>query len=90
MARETAATYEFNGHDVSVVRQFDDKGDFYCYDLFLDESGECLNEGAPWLEGEGSATLAVPPTQEEVLAFLLPEWAAMFLDTPETPCEGQA
>jgi hypothetical protein len=89
MARETAATYTFNGHDVSVVRQFDDLGDFYCYDLFLDESGECMNEGDPWFEGEGSATLTEPPTQEEVLEYLLPDWAEVLDQTPETPCDGQ-
>lgn len=81
MARETAVTYKFNGHDVSVVRQFDDQGDFHCYDLFLDENGQCLNEGAPWLEGEGSATLTEPPTADEVLAFLLPTYGEMLLDT---------
>ena len=75
---ETVATYTFEGHDVSVVRQFDWEGDFYCYDLFLDETGECLNDGNPWFEGTGSATLTEPPHQVEVMEYLRPTWNEMF------------
>ena len=74
MPMETAATYTVNGHEIDVVRQIDDQGNFYCYDLFRAVQGDCLNEGDPWFEGEGSATPEAPPTEDEVREYLEKKW----------------
>ena len=63
------ATYSYPEGTVHIDKILDENGETDYYDLF-DESGSCLNEGDAWYPGELSATQDLPPSYDDVKAYL--------------------